>query len=163
VVAIARNSPKGMGNAKKLMDEHFPGANCQIVRTVEVETGGTRATYAGDSGETALGSSKGLNGVILSGATFGRKAARRQAESLKVAECRIVYKKRNPDGLTKLTFSEAPEYTPRVYTDQVVEAVLSSPEKALALARTDASKRDIKVAPAAGEIEPPGFPKLGGK
>ena len=49
VIAIPRNTPKMMAAAEVLMEKHFPGKNYDVVRTVEVETGGSRATYQSDA------------------------------------------------------------------------------------------------------------------
>ena len=38
-----------MAYAEALMEKHFPGKNYEVVRTVEVETGGSRSTYESDT------------------------------------------------------------------------------------------------------------------
>jgi hypothetical protein len=161
VIAIPRNTPKMMVYAEALMEKHFPDKNYDVVRTVEVETGGSRSTYESDVTDAAT---TPLRSGVLSAVKFRHERDRKQAESTKLSECRIVYHKHFPGGRAGLAFAESPEYTPKVYSDAVAEDLLGVTKKTtqLAKARTKNTKDDA-VQPTAGPIKALSPPNLGGK
>ncbi len=160
VIAIPRNTPKMMAYAEVLMEKHFPGKNYDIVRTVEVETGGSRATYRSD---TTSAESK-PHSSVLSAFKLSHDRDRKEAESTKLFESRIVYQKHSASGQPGLAFAPSPEFTPVVYTDSVAEELLGTPKKTTQLAGTHAvHRKDSTVVPAAGPIKPMSPPELGGK
>lgn len=162
VIAIPRNTPKTMAHAEALMEKHFPGQNYEVVRTVEVDTGGSRSTY--EDNNSKVEASPRLHHQAFAAVKFNREIDRKQAESLKIAECRVIYHKRLPTGGTGLAFSESPEYTPKVYSDAVAEGLLGIVKKTTNLANNSPPKtKDDAVITTAGPIDPPAPPKLGGK
>lgn len=162
VIAIPRNTPKMMAHAQTLMEKHFPGKNYDVVRTVEVDTGGSRATYEAD--KTTAEASPSLSRQLLIVTKLTREGDRRQAESMKVAECRVVYRRRDANVRPGLEFTSAPEYMPKFYTDAVAENVLGAAKKATEVANASPAKtKDGAIIPTAGTIEPLTFPKSGGK
>jgi len=161
VIAIPRNTPKMMAYAEVLMEKHFPGKNYDIVRTVEVETGGSRATYRSD---TTSADAKPLRSGVLSAFKLSHDRDRKEAESTKLFESRIVYHKHSAGGQSGLAFTQSPEFTPLVYSDSVAEELLGAAKKTTQLARTHAANhKDSAVVPAAGPIKPMSLPELGGK
>ncbi len=161
VIAIPKNTPKTMAHAETLMEKHFPGRNYEVVRTVEVETGGSRSTYQSD---TTNAEATSLRGGFLSSAKLGHNRDRKQAESTKLLEARIVYHKCVPTGQAGLAFAESPEYTPKVYSDAVAEELLGLGKKNTQLAKAHAkTSKDVAVMPTTGPIKPPSPPELGGK
>ncbi len=161
VIAIPRNTPKMMANAEALMERHFPGKNYEVVRTVEVETGGSRSTYQSD---TTNAETTPLRSGVLSAFKLSHGRDRKQAESTKLNEARVVYHKRLPGGETGLAFAQSPEYTPLVYSDEVAENLLGVHKKTTQLAKTHSSNhKDDAVIPTAGPIKAPSPPGLGGK
>jgi hypothetical protein len=160
VIAIPKNTPKMMAAAEVLMEKHFPGMNYEVVRSVEVETGGSRSTYQSD---TTNAQATSLRGGFLLSSRLGHDRDRKQAESTKLLEARIVYRKRNPTYHAGLAFAESPEYTPMVYSDAVSEELLESGKKTTQLAKAHPkASKDAAVMPAAGLIKPPSPPSLGG-
>lgn len=161
VIAIPRNTPKMMVKAEALMEKHFPGRNYDVVRTVEVETGGSRSTYESD---TTSVEATPVRSRLLSASRLGHDRDRKQAESTKLTECRIIYHKRFPGGHTGLAFADAPDYTPKVYSDEVAENLLGAAKKTTQLAKASANKtKDSAVTPTAGPIKALSPPGLGGK
>ena len=161
VIAIPRNTPKQMAYAEVLMEKHFPGKNYDIVRTVEVETGGSRSTYRSD---TTNAESKAIHSGVLSALKLSHGRDRKEAESTKLLESRIVYHKHSAGGQTLLAFAHLPEYTPLVYSDSVAEELLAIPKKTTQLAHAHAAPlKDKAVLPAAVDIKPMSPPELGGK
>jgi hypothetical protein len=161
VVAIPKNTPKMMAYAEALMERHFPGKNYDVVRTVEVETGGSRSTYEADTTNAEAGS---LQNRVLSASKLSHNRDRQQAESTKTVESRIVYHKRLPEGRTGLAFAESPDYTPKVYTDEVVENLLGVAKQTTQIAKARAkNSKDDGVIPTAGPIKALSPPSLGGK
>jgi hypothetical protein len=161
VIAVPKNTPKMMACAEALMERHFPGMNYEVVRAVEVETGGSRSTYQSD---TTNAEAKSLRGGFLLSSKLGHDRDRKQAESMKLLESRIVYRRRNHTEHAGLAFAESPEYTPMVYSDAVTEDLLGPGKKTSQLAKVHANtSKDAAVMPAAGLIKPPSPPSLGGK
>jgi hypothetical protein len=161
VIAIPRNTPKMMAYAETLMEKHFPGKNYEVVRTVEVETGGSRSTYESDT--TNAEATPGHIG-LLRAAKLRHDRDRKQAESTKLMEARIVYHQRVPDGHTGLAFAHSPDYTPKVYSDAVAEELLGIAKKETQLAKAGTPKsKDHAVVPAAGPIKAFSPPGMGGK
>ena len=161
VIAIPKNTPKMMAYAEALMEKHFPGKNYEVVRTVEVETGGSRSTYEAD---TTNAEAKSLPSRVFSASKLSHNRDRQQAESTKTIESRIVYHKRLPDGRPGLLeFADTPDYTPKVYTDEVAENLLGVAKKTTQIAKVRAkNSKDDAVIPTAGPIKALSPPKLGG-
>jgi hypothetical protein len=162
VIAIPRNTPKLMAQAEALMEKHFPGKNYEVVRTVEVETGGSRATYESDSTNVEAAARRNR---ILRESKISHDRDRQEAESTKLVESRIVYRKRLPAGRTGLAFAEAPEFTPKGYSDDVTEHLLGAARQTTELAKANTPKttKDKAVIPAAGVIKVLSPPSLGDK
>jgi hypothetical protein len=161
VIAIPRNTPRMMAYAEVLMEKHFPGKNYEVVRTVEVETGGSKATYESD---TTNAQTRPLGSGVLSALKLSHDRDRKQAESTKLVESRVVYHRQQPGGRTGLAFAQSPDYTPRLYADSVAEELLAATKKTTQPARARANNhKDDAVIPTAGPIEPPSPPSLGGK
>jgi hypothetical protein len=161
VIAIPRNTPKMMAYAETLMEKHFPGKNFEVVRTVEVETGGSKATYESD---TTNAQTRPLGSGVLSAFKLSHDRDRKQAESSKLMESRVIYHKQQPGGRAGLVFAHSPEYTPRLYSDSVAEELLGVTRKSTQLAKAHTNNhKDEAVIPTAGPIQPPSPPSLGGK
>jgi hypothetical protein len=161
VIAIPRNTPKMMAYAETLMEKHFPGKNYEVVRTVEVETGGSKATYTSD---TTNAQTRPLGSGVLSAFKLSHDRDRKQAESSKSIECRVIYHEQQPGGRTGLAFAHSPDFTPRVYSDAVAEELLAVTKQSTQLAKAHTKKhKDEAVIPTAGPIQPPSPPSLGGK
>ncbi|WP_422928794.1 hypothetical protein [Singulisphaera sp. PoT] len=95
-------------HAEELMSKHFP-SGYEIVRAEEVEEGSRTLTINGtNAAELATSDAS----KILSLGKIGRTSSRTQADTLKIKECRIVYKKTAP--------TEHVVRKPGEYTDQAV-------------------------------------------
>jgi hypothetical protein len=161
VIAIPKNTPKMMAQAEALMERHFPGRNYEVVRTVEVETGGSRATYESDSTNVEAAAPRNR---ILRESKISHDRDRQEAESTKLVESRIVYRKRLPAGRTGLAFAEGPEFTPKGYSDDVTEHLLGAAKHTTEVAKASTKNtKDKAVIPAAGRIKVISPPSLGEK
>lgn len=96
--------------AEALMAAHFPEGH-QIVRAEEVVEGSRTLTLEGT--HTAELSPQ-LPTELLKIAKLGRTAARRQSDSLKIKECRIIYR-RTP--APSAPYADQPTLTPTRYVD----------------------------------------------
>ena len=98
VVAIPKNTPEGPDHyreqAEALMAHHFP-QGYEIVRAEEVVEG-SRTLTVGKTGNTELTPqvSPHLLALLKVGATMSRS----QADTLALRECRIIYKKADPQA-----------------------------------------------------------------
>ena len=97
--------------AEKMMAEHFP-EGYEIVRAEEV-TEGSR-TLKIDRSNTAEISPE-VPSEILKIAKFGHTASRSQADTLKIKECRMIYRRANHAG--EIRFSSDIEISPTRYID----------------------------------------------
>jgi hypothetical protein len=100
--------------AEELMARHFP-QGYEIVRAEEVVEGSRVLTTHG-SGTAEVGA--GLPLPVLKIGTIGLSSSRNQADSVKIKECRILYKKAEPGGAPKgERFAEQASLTPTTYLD----------------------------------------------
>ena len=98
--------------AEKLMEEHFPDGH-EIVRAEEVVEG--ERTLKVEGSRTAEVSPQGTS-TVLSVAKFGHSSSRSTADTTKIKECRIIYRRIGspevPSG-----FSSVADPTPTQYVD----------------------------------------------
>ena len=123
VVAIPRNTPEGPKHyreqAEALMAQHFP-QGYEIVRAEEVVEG-SRTVTVGKSGTTELAPQ--VSPHLLSLLKVGGTMTRSQAETTNLTECRIIYKKADPQSAaTPGGFARESSLTPVCYLDPKVEA-----------------------------------------
>jgi hypothetical protein len=98
-------------HGEKLMDAHFPKGH-EIVRAEEVIEGERTLKVEGsNSAEVAPQISKSLLKVVK----LGHSASRSQAETVKVKECRIIY--RRADSAKPKGYAGAATLTPNFYVD----------------------------------------------
>jgi hypothetical protein len=102
---------------------------------------------------------------VLGASKLSHNSDRQQAESTKTVESRIVYHRHLPDGRPgTLAFAESPDFTPKVYTDEVAENLLGVAKKTTQLAKAHSkNSKDEAVMPTAGPLKPLSPPGLGGK
>jgi hypothetical protein len=133
--------------AEKMMGEHFPDGY-EIVRAEEV-TEGSR-TLKIDHSKTAEVSPE-VPAEILKIAKFGRTASRSQADTVKIKECRMIY--RRTDHPREGLFSSDIECTPTRYIDpnEVERKKAEGKGGETAVAKAEA--------PGAKESEPPAVAK----
>lgn len=98
--------------AEKLMAEHFPDGH-EIVRAEEVNQGDR--TLKIDGGHTAELAPQATSG-LLSVAKLGRTSSRSQADTTKIKECRIIYRRIGSPEVPA-GFSAAADPTPTQYID----------------------------------------------
>lgn len=137
--------------AEKMMAEHFP-AGYEIVRAEEVTEG--MRTLKIDHSKTAEVSPE-VPAEILKIARFGRTASRSQADTIKIKECRMIY--RRTEHPRAGLFSSDIECTPTRYIDPN-EAERKKPEAKgteTAVAKADDSKPKVAPPP---KPHPPGPP-----
>jgi hypothetical protein len=123
VVGIPENSSRWptyyRAQAEAMMQKHFP-EGFEIVRAEEVVEGSRTLTVNGTS--TAAVEAEGPIALVKVG-KIGRSASRTQADSLKIKECRIVYRKKGcTDAEPELGFAHSPTLTPEPYLDPNAEA-----------------------------------------
>ncbi len=101
VVGIPRNTEHWPTHyrkqAEELMARHFP-EGYEIVRAEEVVEG-SRVLTTNGSGGVEVGAALPL--PVLKIGTIGLTSSRNQADSVKIKECRILYKKAEPGGAPK--------------------------------------------------------------
>jgi hypothetical protein len=115
--------------AEKLMKEHFPGG-FEIVRAEEV-TEGSRTLKIEGSNTAEINPQ--VPADILKIAKFGRSSTRSQADTIKIKECRIIYRKSSHHQDTAFAFEA--DVSPAPYVD---------PNEAER--KTSAAKKDVAVA-----------------
>jgi hypothetical protein len=98
--------------AEQLMAAHFPEGH-EIVRAEEVVEGSRTLTLKGTN---TLELTPQLPPDLFKVGTLGRSASRSQADSLKIKECRIVYR-RSPHPAPEAEFSDLATLTPTRYVD----------------------------------------------
>jgi hypothetical protein len=145
VVAIPRNTPDGPNHyrqqADALMAKHFP-EGYEIVRAEEVVEG-SRTLTLGKTGSTEL--SPQVTPHVLALLKVGATMSRSQADTLALRECRIIYRKADPQSpAAPGGFAREATLSPACYLDPAIEA--KKPDKDPA-----------KTARATGE-QPPGRP-----
>jgi hypothetical protein len=118
VVGIPRNTEHWpthyRSQAEELMARHFP-QGYEIVRAEEVVEG-SRVLTTNGSGTAEV--SAGLPLPVLKIGTIGLSSSRNQADSVKIKECRILYKKAEPGGTPKgERYAEQASLTPTTYVD----------------------------------------------
>lgn len=102
-------------HAEELMAQHFP-EGYEIVRAEEVEEGSRTLTVNGThAAELDAASPRQL----VSLGKLGRTSSRTQSDTLKIRECRIVYKKieSNESASKHDKYAEQPAWTPTTYVD----------------------------------------------
>jgi hypothetical protein len=105
--------------ADVLMQKHFP-EGFEVVRAEEVEEGSRTLTVNGTN--SAQLDTEGPVPLIKVG-KIGRTATRTQADSVKIKECRIVYKKAGCTAIEpEFGFAEIASQTPEPYLDPNAEA-----------------------------------------
>jgi hypothetical protein len=134
-------------HGEKLMDNHFPEGH-EIVRAEEVIQGERTLKVEGsNSAEVSPQVSESLLKVVK----LGHSSSRSEAETVKVKECRIIY--RRVGTLKPKDYAVATTLTPALYVDPNVaerrKASESSPEKTAAkvepsLQRTTAAESTSK-------------------
>ncbi|WZO97587.1 hypothetical protein EP7_004628 [Isosphaeraceae bacterium EP7] len=148
VVAIPENTDhwptKYRSQADKLMDTHFPGGH-EIVRAEEVVEGSRLLTVQG-SNVAELAPQLPVD--LLKVAKLGHTNSRSQADSLKIKEARIIYR-RSARPVYSEPFADQAEASPTQYIDpnaaerkKGVEKVVAAEElkKPLELTANDAQK-----------------------
>ncbi len=101
-------------HADKLMEQHFPDGY-EVVRAEEVVEGSRTLTINGtNSAEIQPTASSQLLAV----GKLGRTSTRSQSDSLKIKECRILYRKaEHLDPQSQLEYAERAMWTPASYID----------------------------------------------
>jgi hypothetical protein len=101
-------------HAEELMTQHFP-EGYEIVRAEEVVEGSRTLTIKGSN---AAEIAPGDPGRLVSIGKLGHTSSRSQADSVKIKECRIVYKKAGPADVPKRgDYAEQASWTPAPYID----------------------------------------------
>ena len=118
VVGIPRNTSQWptfyRKQADELMAKHFP-LGYEIVRAEEVVEGSRVLTTNGAGGAEV---SAGLPLPLLKIGSIGVSSSRNQADSVKIKECRILYKKAESGSPAKADhYAEQPSLSPTTYVD----------------------------------------------
>ncbi len=101
-------------HAEELMSKHFP-EGFEIVRAEEVDEGSRTLTI---NGTNAAQIDTGTSSRLLSLGKVGRSSSRTQSDTLKIKECRIVYKKAEPAHAAKHgEYTDQAAWTPTAYID----------------------------------------------
>ena len=104
--------------AEELMAQHFP-EGYEIVRAEEVVEG-ERTVTVGGTRTAEVG--PGVPEAPLRVVRLGRTATRKQSDQVKITECRILYKKKEPgDAVPSGGFAERATWTPAPYLDPNAE------------------------------------------
>jgi hypothetical protein len=125
-------------HAEKLMDAHFPEGH-EIVRAEEVEAGLRTLKLEGSSTAEIAPT---LLASAVSALKLGHSASRSQADTVKIKECRIIYRRAGASGPPP-DFSEIASLEPTEYLDP----------NALARRRLNGPPTDEAVKLAAEELE----------
>jgi hypothetical protein len=122
VVAIPKNTTEGpehyREHAEALMAQHFP-QGYEIVRAEEVVEG-SRTLTVGKTGNTELAPQ--VTPHLLALLKVGATVSRSQADTLALRECRIIYKRADPQAASgtasaSLRFAPVPDWQPACYHD----------------------------------------------
>jgi hypothetical protein len=138
-------------HAEELMSQHFP-EGYEIVRAEEVVEGSRTLTVKGSNAAEidASGASQ-----LLSLGKLGRTSTRSQSDSVKIKECRILYKKAEP-GLAHRSgeYAAQASWSPAPYVDP------NAPERRLAKTKPgDAGKPDDANEPVVAKAQSPDQPE----
>lgn len=124
VVAIPKNTREGPEHyreqAEALMAQHFP-QGYEIVRAEEVVEG-SRTLTVGKTGNTEL--TPQVTPHLLALLKVGATMSRSQADTLALRECRIIYKKADPQAVSASAsgrFAPEPALSPVCYHDPNTE------------------------------------------
>src|SRR4051794_16214737 len=98
--------------AEKMVADHFPEGH-EIVRAEEVGEGSRTLKLEGS--RTAEGA-PALPAALVNVAKLGGSASRSQADTLKITECRIIYR-RAGGPVEPGAYADAPTQTPTLYLD----------------------------------------------
>jgi hypothetical protein len=124
-------------HADALMQKHFPDGY-EVVRAEEVVEGSRTLTI---NGSTAAEIQPGSSSHIFAVGKLGRTTSRSQADSLKIKECRILYRKAEPlDPQAQREYAERALWTPAPYLDP------NALDRKLARAKGSEGKSDEPVA-----------------
>jgi hypothetical protein len=97
--------------AERLMSKHFP-AGFEIVRAEEVVEGSRTRTTAGT---VSAELTPALPTDLITVAKLGRTSTRNQSDTLKIKECRIIYRKADLAPLG--SFADKATHSPELYLD----------------------------------------------
>jgi hypothetical protein len=105
--------------AEELMAKHFP-EGYEIVRAEEVEEGSRTLTVNGTN--TAV-IDPGTSSRLLAVGSLGRTSTRSQSDTMKIKECRILYKKaESRDTAKRGDYAERASWSPEFYVDPNAKA-----------------------------------------
>ncbi len=129
-------------HGEKLMDTHFPEGH-EIVRAEEVIQGERTFKFEGSNSAEV---SPQISDSLLKVVKLGHSASRSEAETTKVKECRIIY--RRIGTMKPKDYAVATALTPALYVDPNAaerrKATQPQPEKIQA--RTESSSRQLSAA-----------------
>ena len=101
-------------HADKLMEQHFPGGY-EVVRAEEVVEGSRTLTINGSNSAEIQPTA---SSQLLAVGKLGRTSSRSQSDSLKIKECRILYRKTEElDPQSQIKYAEQAMWTPAPYID----------------------------------------------
>jgi hypothetical protein len=124
-------------HGEKLMDDHFPDGH-EIVRAEEVIEGErTMKSEGAHSAEVSPQISESLLKVVK----FGHSASHSEAETTKVKECRIIYRRVGPAKLKD--YAATTTLTPALYVDPNAVERRKATEPALQKTRTSAVNKTV--------------------
>jgi hypothetical protein len=141
VIALPQNSDSWptyyRRHGEKLMADHFPDGH-EIVRAEEVIEGERTKKFEGtNSAEVSPQISESLVKVVK----FGHSASRSEAETTKVKECRIIYRR---VGSAKLKdYAATTTLTPALYVDPNAAERRKAKEPAPEKTRTPAENKTV--------------------
>lgn len=151
VVAIPKNTPDGPEHyreqAEALMARHFP-EGYEIVRAEEVVEGARNLT-SGRTGTAELAPQVAPH--LLAFLKVGGSRTWSQSDTVNLTECRIIYKKADPETATAPgTFAPEPTATPTAYLDPNLAARKQDKEP-VQVARATAATGQKAAPPGASE------------
>jgi hypothetical protein len=152
VVGIPANTDRWPGRyrtrAEELMREHFPEGH-EIVRAEEVVEGSRVLTTEGTN-TAELAPQVPID--LLKIAKLGRVARRIQADTIKVKECRIIYRRAPRADSPPSPFADRPALTPTAYVDPNADERTKDDPPAVAQARPgkEPAKDDPEGKPSRG-------------
>jgi hypothetical protein len=132
-------------HAEELMAKHFP-EGYEVVRAEEVEEGSRTLTVKGTHAAELDAAGPGK---VLSVAKVGRTSSRTQSDTMKLKECRIVYKKAEPKPAAHMDYAEQASWTPSSYVDP------NAPVREHGEAKVPGSKSDLHKVEAAKSVGAP--------
>jgi hypothetical protein len=100
-------------HAEELMKQHFP-EGFEIVRAEEVVEGSRTLTIKGANSAEI---DPAVPSRIVSVGKLGRSTSRSQSDSLKIKECRIVYKRSDAAAAKRGDYAEQASWNPAPYID----------------------------------------------